>query len=934
MLSKKRIKPMSSFQKLNQSHPRYARFFKKLVESELKDQKEQDQVLKRIARNFHAVRNAIKNKKIDLLSVESVELLEDLLYKTHRDSQVERYAKDALSGIARRRGVLNGPGRERALKAFGRIMDLKLSYEEKQQQFFKGISAVKTSEGLADLLENLLDSETMEKVAKSKAVVEYDDGRMALVWIPDFETSNKIGSHEWCISRSDGGEFYWNNYAKRLHKCYMIVDRALPASHGRHKFAFHIGPDGNVTASHDQFDGPIDAKTDKGFQQALKLTGARPYSRDDVLRLGDDDLIGQYVDHHGDLAMLSSMVLTADSPAYELGKWFEKIRPCAESNLLACRKLFLTVARRCAKKETKAVINESFLVSVCTGCRSLTSEEVGATLAAMMPSIDSIKKHCTAGVFKLFQSVEVKNKILRNAILSGNRALVANLLYSLWGSPSAQMFSDIEAGKILSLGAEINRLLLKLGFSPNLSSYWERGFDRALLLPESQTEKESAEVYFSYPTIKYSPLLAKNLVKSLKDAQDTMLHNQSRGLEWHGPLLEYMTWRLGILKRVLGENSESYAEQIGLMLAAVAGGNAVETSVVRYLPHINLLLDEVDRLKKEGGENAVSTLGRVLGSIKKSRFRYRFDIKFEQQPLSENSRSALGRLLETMKDYGAGVSSIYMSLLAREGDFSRINCNRFQGKRVSAISRRRFFRTVLGRHDFRQGRVAGQWLNAAESWLRSEESQWFNEHDRDIIARLFSMLRGRTVTVNRLSCLVEMASARKLIKPVRLAVLVPDKEEYWSEVFHSTEDMAEFLQITRDIKGRVDPEDLSKLLQESSETVRAWAFSDGWDAIMSVVGQEGDRCERFINVLLGDGFLIRETFGPEYQIRISDLVMKMARVENNALISLAESVERRVPNFNSRAFANAVNEFHGEFSSGDLLPLKDINNSEPSHCLS
>ena len=196
---------MNSFRKLNKSNPRYARFFKDLVESEIDDKKEQAQALDRIACNFHAARNAIKNKGVYLFSFQSVELLEDSIYKIHRDSQVERYAKNALSRIAKSRNVLKGRGRTRALHAFGRIMDLNLPYDKAKERFFKFINAVKTSLDLAELLENLLDNgNTMEKVANSNAVVEYDDGRLALVWIPDYETSHKVGTHRWCISRKGG----------------------------------------------------------------------------------------------------------------------------------------------------------------------------------------------------------------------------------------------------------------------------------------------------------------------------------------------------------------------------------------------------------------------------------------------------------------------------------------------------------------------------------------------------------------------------------------------------------------------------------------------------------------------------------------------------------------------------------------------------------
>ena len=645
---------MDNFLKLDQSHPRYARFFKKLVESEIDTKKEQEQVLNRIARNFHSARQSIKNRNVDLFAVKSVELLEDLLYKTHRDSKVERYAKDALSGIARRRGVLNGPGRERALQAFGRIMDLKLSYEEKQQQFFKGISAVRTSEGLADLLENLLDSEIMEKVADSRAVVEYDDGRMALVWIPDFETANKVGSHAWCISRSDGGEYYWNQHATGLNKCYMIVDRALPATHRLHQFAFHIELDGRVAASHDQNNEPIDDLFDEDFKQALKVTGARPYNRDDVLRSDNDSLLKQYIDHYGDPELLSKRILTADNPALELGERLIGVRVCATANLPASRRLVLTVARQCAKGKKGSVISLPFIQSLGTHHFFATDSLIAEFLVAMMPSVAAAKKHCTPEVLELAQNIWVKDRILESAIEFGNRSMIASLIKNSWARP-AMLDGSIKVTKILELGAKTNRLLLDSGFSPEV---YEDQFLRGFLFPSSKGQRESAEVYFSDQTVQRSLQSEGSLCRALERAHQFALGKLIYGCEFHSPLLANVAWRLENLKRVLGENSELYAKQIGGTLYLIVDEDSAKTAFVHYLPQVNLLLDEVDRLKKEASEKTIKALGRRMCDrtpIDIECIATCLDINLAQQSLSEDGRVAIRRLAETMRDFGADI---------------------------------------------------------------------------------------------------------------------------------------------------------------------------------------------------------------------------------------------------------------------------------------
>ena len=597
---------MNSFQKLDQSNPRYARFFKELVENEINELKEQHKVLNRIARNYHAARLSIKNRNVDLFAIKSVESLEDLIYKTHRESKVERYAKDALSGIAKRRNILKGPGRKRALQAFGRIMDLKLTYEKKQKRYFKNISAVKSSEELADMLENLLDSDTMKKVANSKAVVEYDDGRLALVWIPDFVTSNQVGTHQWCLSRKNG-EDYWHLHAGRLNKCYMIVDRGLPASHERHLVAFHMGPDGEVTASHDQEDDDICPETDKDFQQALKVTGARPYNRSDVLQSDQAWLLENYIDHYGDCTLLSQKVLTADNPAMELGRRHWALKTCTEKNLLSSRRLVLAVARQCSEKGTVKVINMSFLNNLCKGGAGETLEDFGTMLMAMMPSIAVAERYCTSEVFELAQNGWEKNKIFENAILFGNRSLVVNMIDNLWGMPSELSGYYIFPEKTLALGAEINRLLLDSGFQPN---FYYPDCVKDLMFPPSRTEREAAELYFSNPRIQGSQHFVSSVCHVLKREIETMFEKQAEGGDWHGPVLEDLPWVLENLKRLLGQNIEEYVKHISKIMTLVVGEKTVETAGVRYLPQINLLRDEVDRLKKNANKEFLDVLGK------------------------------------------------------------------------------------------------------------------------------------------------------------------------------------------------------------------------------------------------------------------------------------------------------------------------------------
>ena len=501
----------------------------------------------------------------------------------------------------------------------------------------------------------------MGKVSDSKAVVEYDDGRLALVWIPDYETSCKVGSRHWSIS-SHHDEYFWDECAKGFNKCYMIVDRALLETDARHLVTFHIGPDGDVSDCYDQFENTIDAYIDKDFRHALKVTGARPYNRDDVILADDDSLEENYIYLHRDSSLLSKRVLAADNPALELGKQFWSLLNCAEANLLSCRRLILKVARKCAEKGTVAVINKSFFDSLSTGINGAIYSEIpdilGAPIVAMMPSVAVAKKHCAEEVFESVHNLWEKNKVLESAIQFGNKDLIADLLIYSREIPSALDVVEVKAEKLLALGAKTTRLLLDSGFQPTLdcSSSSSRGSARAWLFPSSQAEKEASEAYSSDHKIKYSPDFSDSICSALQAEYDEMGKNQSIGKNWHGPVLDHLPWVLENLKRVLGKKSEPYAQHISSMLALVAGEESVETGAARYSQQINMLLDEVDRLKKESSKEVLAALGRWLGDTKTGHIADGFDIKFAQQSLSEEGRVALRRLAETLRDFGADVS--------------------------------------------------------------------------------------------------------------------------------------------------------------------------------------------------------------------------------------------------------------------------------------
>ena len=98
-----------------------------------------------------------------------------------------------------------------------------------------------------------------------------------------------------------------------------------------------------------------------------------------------------------------------------------------------------------------------------------------------------------------------------------------------------------------------------------------------------------------------------------------------------------------------------------------------------------------------------------------------------------------------------------MSLLVREGDFDRITRSCFQGGKAISKCTERFLTTVLGRPELQKG-VSDQWITDAETWLQGSHS-WFYGKNRDMIGRLFKVLRDSQMTENRLESLKHMASS-------------------------------------------------------------------------------------------------------------------------------------------------------------------------------
>ena len=264
-----------------------------------------------------------------------------------------------------------------------------------------------------------------------------------------------------------------------------------------------------------------------------------------------------------------------------------------------------------------------------------------------MPSIAAAQKHVTTDVLELAQSHEEKNKILKKAILFGNRTLIASLIKNFWVRLSATGLPYIKPKNILSLGEKTNRLLLGSGFSPSLR---DGHFVSALIFPSSQDERESAEVYFLTPWFNHSLEVAESLWNVLKKEHRSIKVFLSGDSICGCRSLDNIPWRLENLKRVLGANSERYAIHVGVMLTLVAVDGDVEMGVVQHLPEINLLLDEVARLKKESNKNTLAAFARSLSNC-------RLGVKFSKigQVLEKDSIGACVRLIAIMLDCGLEV---------------------------------------------------------------------------------------------------------------------------------------------------------------------------------------------------------------------------------------------------------------------------------------
>ena len=236
----------------------------------------------RIAKTYMTHRNSFAAAGVDFLRITSREQLEDTLHTVLEKQKALSLAKRVIP--PRQHHLLKGKGRERVLHLFGEILNLKMRRSQISDKFLRALGAIKTSQALADLLENRLDIVTGKvpvdvKIKSAGGIPHHESETYSLYWVPNYEVCKKAGTKNWCVSRRSAD---WNYYTAGYAKFYILVNHLVPPSDPKHMTGMHINLKGEVSDIQSQDFGNVD-QSSSWFKDAIETTQPTPFILDDLL---------------------------------------------------------------------------------------------------------------------------------------------------------------------------------------------------------------------------------------------------------------------------------------------------------------------------------------------------------------------------------------------------------------------------------------------------------------------------------------------------------------------------------------------------------------------------------------------------------------------------------------------------------------------------
>lgn len=253
--------------------------FSKLFRNKFKDDGE-------IEKAISTVDNFINNYNVlKLIGIpndffeKSFEVMDDFIINSVKKHKVTQYASSILS--AKNKNLYT----DNAYPFFEKFYDEGLKKEFIQNYIGKKLSLLKSPEEFNDFVKKLHDElfvfgkVTVERQLESinkEALFINDD--LAIVQINNFEESNKLGTNNWCISRS---KTYFNDYTNSNQNQYFIYDFTKEAEDTLSMIGITINEDGTLYAAHKKNDDSVSglpAVTDFRHQiLALQFEEYEPY---------------------------------------------------------------------------------------------------------------------------------------------------------------------------------------------------------------------------------------------------------------------------------------------------------------------------------------------------------------------------------------------------------------------------------------------------------------------------------------------------------------------------------------------------------------------------------------------------------------------------------------------------------------------------------
>lgn len=186
-------------------------------------------------------KDILKNKNINTINLVSdisltIEDIQDIIDNIEVVHSVEKYSQTILSNKYK---FLLEPNENNCSidysyieeDIFSLLKELKeKNVDEKKLQDFIGkkLASFKTQEDFKDAIGKLLNTYNnfnknyyIDVIKNMNTEIIFDKDDILILQINDFETSKKIGSSSWCISRYENN---WNNYTKNNNKQYFYFD--------------------------------------------------------------------------------------------------------------------------------------------------------------------------------------------------------------------------------------------------------------------------------------------------------------------------------------------------------------------------------------------------------------------------------------------------------------------------------------------------------------------------------------------------------------------------------------------------------------------------------------------------------------------------------------------------------------------------------------